>query len=174
MAARRKNTKLRRKSTKPSLHEIRDKLAEADFFLQKLRHHKKLQRRPEKPPADEFRYYLSAFLTAARSVTDLMPRIGQDIRPKLNNAEKKLHELYCNLRNASVHDGRIETTPGTKRVVLPPDPGLSSMFGDVFTYAETHSVELNGKACEVVEVSQEYFDLLKREVDKLTPPPAGP
>ena len=59
---------------KPDFDVISDKLAEARKFLSELRQHNRLQGRPERPSPDNFQYNLSAFLTAARSISELIER----------------------------------------------------------------------------------------------------
>ena len=157
---------------------IEDKLAEADFFLGHLKHEKLLQARPNKTAPEHFRYYLSAFMTAARSVTKLIERSGQQSwQEQLKDAEKALHALATKLRNDSLYEGHIETTHRAEEVAIPFDPNpyqpqllrfqalqLGQSGGGPWTIADTHYVECNGEPREVVEFCEQYFSVLTRVV----------
>src|ERR1700730_2213013 len=109
----------------------KDKLEEARFFLGQLRQHKAREARPNKPPPEHFRYYLNAFLNAARSVRWVLQ--GEE-REKYDawkgswegqrtEAENALLKLMTQMRNTSVKEGHIETTVRSEEVpiiVAPP------------------------------------------------------
>ena len=59
----------------PSFNAIRNKIGEAHFFLHYLKQHRDRQKDAAKPAAYEFFYYLSAFSSAAITVSDLMKKI---------------------------------------------------------------------------------------------------
>jgi hypothetical protein len=105
---------------KPTLTEIDDKLAEARFFLGHVRDEKAKQARVNKPPTEHFKFYLSALMTAVRSVTAAIEHSGrQTWRNQLNDYEKALFERSRQMRRESVHFGRIETTPEMEEVSIP-------------------------------------------------------
>jgi hypothetical protein len=96
----------------------KDRLEEARFFLGQLRQHKTAQAQPNKPPPEHFRYYLNAFLNAARSVTWVLKKeeiekykawIGS-WEAQRTQAEAALLALTTEMRNTSVKAGLIETT----------------------------------------------------------------
>jgi hypothetical protein len=78
------------KSKKMDWELIEDKLDEARFFLGHLHDEKAKQARPNKPPPAPFRRYLSAFMTAARSVTDLIERGGSRLGGTSSTPPKRL------------------------------------------------------------------------------------
>jgi len=165
---------------KPDFDVINDKLAEARKFLSELRQHNRLQGRPERPSPDNFQYNLSAFLTAARSISELIERtVKQNWKNDLTEPEKALHQWFRSTRKQSVHHGRIETIREAKEVPVRFDPSAyyhrpphnfsfsQSMFGEAYTYAETYYFRFCGKKREVVELCEEYIALLSRVVANL-------
>jgi hypothetical protein len=155
---------------------IQHKVDEAAFFLQHLKRIKEQQRRPEKPSPAEFSYYLSAFLGAAYTVGKLIERKRKKWWEQLSQADRALYELMIPaMRGDAVHQGQVETERRIDEVPVRFDPTrylqgqpvqnvfFQSMFGEVTTSAETHSVKLEGEKREVVELCGQYLDLLKRE-----------
>ena len=167
------------KKKKPDFEAIRDKLAEARDFLSELRQHRRLQERPEKPPAHKFRNNLSAFLTAARSVTDLIEsNVKQNWKNDLTVSERDLDKWFRNTRRKSVHKGRIDTISESRKVPVPYEYdlhrmhvvrfGFQDMFsGESYAYVQIHYFDFNGERREVVELCEVYFALLDRVVEKL-------
>ena len=159
----------RKKSTIPLADRISNKLDEAAFFLQHLKRHRDQQNQPQKPPAAEFRYHLSGFLSAAYSVGNLIARKNKKWLKQLSTADQDLHEQVIDrMRGDIVHEGHVDTTISTRQVEADLDPtiyaqGTQSMFGTPKTDAVTHSVDLNGSPREVVELCEQYLDLLRRE-----------
>jgi hypothetical protein len=161
-----------------------DRLEEARFFLGQLRQHKTAQAQPNKPPPEHFRYYLNAFLTAARSVRSILENEESEkyrawIGPweAQHEAEAALLEQMRKIRNISVHEGHIETTTRSKEVpiiVAPPDPyqvhalrayALSlRQGGGPWTISDVHYVQLNGSEQEVVALCEQYVDALAKLV----------
>ena len=70
---------------------IRHKTAEAEFFLEHLKGHRAKRNQPDKPPPEEFLYNLSAFLSSAYSVGNLIKRKRNRWWQQLNNQDWALH-----------------------------------------------------------------------------------
>jgi hypothetical protein len=162
----------------------KDRLEEARFFLDELRQHKTKQARPNKPPPEHFRYYLNAFLNAARSVKLILKRqetkkynawIGS-WEAQLTEAEDALVALAEDKRDTSVHEGLLETTIRSEEIPIPLslDPyqvhalraySLSlRQGGGPRTISDVHYVQSNGSEQEVVAMCEQYVDLLARLV----------
>jgi hypothetical protein len=155
----------------------KDRLEEARFFLGQLRQHKAREARPNKPPPEHFRYYLNAFLNAARSVTSVLEKEEPEKYNERAEAEDALRALIRRMRNISVHEGRIETTIRSEEVpiiVAPPSPyqvhalraqALSlRQGGGPWTISDVHYVHLNGSEQEVVAACEQYVDYLAKLV----------
>jgi hypothetical protein len=162
----------------------KDRVEEARFFLGKLRQHKAAQGLPSKPPPEHFRYYLSAFVSAARSVPWVLKNeeskkydawIGT-WEAQRTDAENALLKLTTKMRKTSVKEGHIEITirsEGTPISVIP-DPyqvhalrahALSlRQGGGPWTISDVHYVELNGSEQEIVAVCEQYVDHLSKLV----------
>jgi hypothetical protein len=154
----------------------KDRLEEARFFLGQLRQHKAREARPNKPPPEHFRYYLNAFLNAARSVTLVLEKEEPEKYNERAEAEDALRALMRRMRNISVHEGRIETTIRSEEVpiIVAPSPyqvhalraqALSlRKSGGPWTSSDVHYVQLNGTEQEVVAACQQYVDYLAKLV----------
>jgi hypothetical protein len=159
----------------------KDKLDEARFFLGHLEEQKVAQAQVRKPPPEHFFYYLSAFLGAAQSVTWVIK--GEDEawlcswQVRLSETEDDaLKKLATDMRNATVHEGRLETTPRDEEVPIPTtlDPyqihalraySLSlRQGGGPWTTKQEHYVERQGKEQEIVGLCERYVKLLARLV----------
>ena len=158
----------------PSFNAIRNKIGEAHFFLHYLKRHRDQQRDAAKPAAYEFFYYLSAFSSAAITVSDLMKKITPAWWDQLNRADGAVHDLFWEMRKANVHEGEIETNKRTEKVNVRPSYDqrvhgflFQSMFGEVMTFADTHSMDVDGIEREVVELCEEYLAILRREAGAL-------
>jgi hypothetical protein len=90
----------------------KDRLEEARFFLGQLRQHKAREARPNKPPPEHFRYYLNAFLNAARSVTLVLEKEEPE---KYNERAEAEDALLRRMRNISVHEAVSKQRSGPKR-----------------------------------------------------------
>ena len=161
----------------------RDRLDEARFFLSKLQQHKAAQAQPRKPPPEHFRYYLSAFVNAARTVPwVLQSEEGEKYDAWIGSWEAKrtqeqqvLLSLITKMRNTSVHQGHIETTTRSEEVPIQtsPDPYQIHALrvhalrlregGGPWTISDVHFVEL-GAEQEIVTVCEDYADHLTRLV----------
>jgi hypothetical protein len=166
------------------IESTKDRLEEARFFLSKLRQHKVAQAQPRRPPPEHFRYYLGAFVTAARSVTWVLQREeGEKYdawkgswEGQRTEAENALLKLTTQMRNTSVKEGHIETTVRSERTPISVSPdsyqvhalrawSLSlSQGGGPWTISDVHFVELNGSEQEIVVVCEQYVNHLTRLV----------
>ena len=170
------------KQKKPTLEEIEDKLDEARFFLGHVHDEKAKQAQPNKPSPKPFRYYLSALITAARSVIDLVEKSGRQDWPKQRSAdEMALYRHVRQMRKESVHFGRIETIRRTEEVPIPLNPDPSQyhhphlraqalalrQHGVPWTEAEVHYIEFNGEKREVAAFFEDCVALLGRVVESL-------
>jgi hypothetical protein len=161
----------------PSFDQIKHKVGEAHFFLHYLKQHRDKQRDAAKPPACEFSYYLSAFLSAASTVSDLMKQITPKWWEQLDKADRAVHDLFWKMRGSAVHEGDVETKKRADKVQVRFDPNydlhgqrvqgffFQDMFSDVTTYAETHSVDLEGAEREVIELCEAYLTILRRQAE---------
>jgi hypothetical protein len=121
----------RRRAGGAMIELTKDRLEEVQFFLGQLRQQKDRQAQPNKPPSKHFRYYLNAFLNAARSVEWVLeteePKkykawIGS-WEAQRAKAEAALQKLMKDMRDTSVHEGLTETTIRSEEVpiiVAPP------------------------------------------------------
>jgi hypothetical protein len=110
----------------------KDRLEEARFFLGHLREHKDAQAQVNKPPPEHFRYYLNAFINAARSVIWVLENEeAEKYKAWIGSWQAQhpegtaLQKFMDDMRNTSVHEGRIETTIRSEEVpiiVAPPSP----------------------------------------------------
>jgi hypothetical protein len=162
----------------------KDRLEEARFFLSKLRQHRAAQAQPRRPPPEHFRYYLSAFVNAARSVPWVLQSEESEKydawkgswEAQRTEAENALLKLTKQMRNTSVHKGHIETRVRSERtpISVSPDPyqvhalrarSLSlSQGGGPWTISDVHFVELNGSEQEIVAICEQYVTHLTRLV----------
>src|SRR5262245_9020487 len=161
----------------------KDRLEEARFFLGRLRQHKTARAQPNKPPPEHFRYYLNAFLNAARSVKWVLEAEETEKYQAWIGSWKAQHEVEAALlkqmrkmRNISVHEGPIETTIRSEEVpiIVAPSPyqvhalrayTLSlTQGGGPWTISDVHYVQLNGSEQEVVTVCEQYVDHLTKLV----------
>jgi hypothetical protein len=165
----------------------KDKLEEARFFLAHLRHERRQHAYPNKPPSAHFRYYLHAFIVAARGVPFALQKEETEKyvawRPlweaQISEAEKRLLEplleLTKDMRNSAAHGWRIEMTTRSEKVPIPmiPDPYqprphpafLQFIQGDgAWTTRDDYFVELQGSAQEITAVCEQYVRFLERLV----------
>jgi hypothetical protein len=164
----------RKPSQKPNSDMVKRKIGEARFFLRHLKDHRDKQRDAAKPPPEQFAYYLSAFLSAAITVSDLMKQIAPAWWERLEGKDRDLHDLFWEMRGDAVHEGDVETKQRTDEVPVRFDPNhqrvqgffFQSMFGEVKTRANTHSVvDAAGDEREVVEACEVYLAILCREAE---------
>src|SRR6266478_3025373 len=102
----------------------KDRLAEARFFLEHLREERAKNAHPNKPLSAYFRYYLHAFISAARSVTWVLKSEETEKykawnplwEAQISEAEKPLLKLATDMRNSALKEGRIETTTRSEDV----------------------------------------------------------
>jgi hypothetical protein len=160
----------------------KDRLQEACFFLGHLQDERAKHARPNKPPLEHFRYYLNAFLSAARSVRDVLRSEENDKyhawcgswNAQITETDDALFTLATKMRNSSVHEGHIEMTSRTEEVPIREtyDPGFQyhRRFANwsqqqAWTIREVQYVELEGTERDVVTVCEQYIDVLTRMID---------
>jgi hypothetical protein len=122
---------------------------------------------------------LNAFLNAARSVGYLLERDKAWIgswEAQRTKAEEALQTLMTDMRDASVHDGRTETTVRSYKVpiiIAPPNPSqvharrayvLSLQGSGPWTTSDVHYVQLNGSEQEAVAACEQYEGYLTKFV----------
>jgi hypothetical protein len=160
------------------IEATQDRLHEARYFLDKLRHEKKRQEQLFRTDPKEFRYNVHAFLSAARGVRWTL----QNEEPekykswtdtwsaKDTDANKQLLKLVNEQRIAVTHRKGAETTPVAEKVTLResehPAYGLH-YFGPPgtdppWTILDVHHFEFDGKKEEVVATCERYVDYLDR------------
>jgi hypothetical protein len=151
----------------------KDKLNEARFFMRNLLQFQAEQAQARKPRPEEFRYYLSAFASAARSVTWVLQseETQKYAAWSLSWDAAKLGEYQAlmkftnKMRNAAVKRGRIEMTPNPYQTHALRAYALSlRQGGGPWTLGEKHYVVLEGKEQEIITVCQRYIEFLTRLV----------
>jgi hypothetical protein len=172
----------------------KDRLEEARFFPAHLQHERKKHAHPNKPPSSHLRYYLHAFVSAARSVPIVLKKEGKEYYIKregkkkyhtwdpsseaqISVAEKQLSDLMIEKRNRVAHEGPIETTTRSEEVEIPIEPNPYQPYthrayllqlrrgGGPWTIREDHFVELDGREQEITTVCERYFDFLETLVN---------
>jgi hypothetical protein len=148
------------------IEATQDKLDEARFFLGKLRQKKQNQQQLAPTDPKVFRYYVSAFISAARSVPWALQSEEKEKYDawiakwdaKDSTADKELKKLTNELRRDAIHLGGAETTPISEKVAL--RESEHPVFGHHFSLppgaeppwikVDVHYFEKNGKKEEVV------------------------
>jgi hypothetical protein len=167
------------------IERTKDRLQEARFFLGHLHDEREKHAHPNKPPLSHFRYYLHAFIGAARSVTWVLQseeREKYDAWVGLwdaqkSKAEKALQELTNDMRLSAVKRGHVETIARSEQVQIPIDPNPYQIHslrayalqlrqgGGPWTTKEDHFVEFDGTEREITTVCEQYFQFLERLVN---------
>jgi hypothetical protein len=164
----------------------KDRLGQARFFLGHLHDERAKHAHPNKPPSAHFRYYLDAFIGAARSVTWVLQSEEKEKyeawRPsweaQISEPEKPLLKLTNDMRTSAVKRGHVETTSRLEQVQIPRDPPdpyqiqalrayalQLSQGGGPWTMREDHFVELNGTEQEITAVCGQYVEFLEKLVN---------
>lgn len=163
-----------------STNDVKKKVREAAFFLSKLQEQSRLAFGDH----ERFDYYLSAFLSAARSV-DYRLRHGHGTKytafreniwdPGLAPAEQRLLKFMTDDRNLEVHEagsgrlqgeeripirGRYEDGSGSITAFGPPGAPPAEVIKPAYTF------DLDGHPVPVVECCREYVRLLERLVQE--------
>ena len=156
---------------------IPKKLREAKFFWGHMRME---SARFTQPDREHFEFYLSAFLSAARSVTDFFERNqrvwwsqwkkdtrrSDDDRRLLNHMTKQrdneVHEKGAEVAHQmeDVPLSKIETPSGLLAAYAP----ASEPWGEVQVGVKVYYFTLGGKPVNVIETCQRYVGLLERAV----------
>ena len=159
------------------MDQVKKKLREAAFFLGKLAERSRLAFGDR----EEFDFYLSAFLSAARSVDY---RLRHEHNPRyetfrsawdtaLSSNEQALVKFMVDDRNLEVHESgssRVQANEhlvigtsyrdasGTVTVAAPPGAPPAELVRPAFSFL------MNGRAVPVVESCVTYLEILKRLV----------
>jgi hypothetical protein len=164
-----------------STNDVKKKVREAAFFLSKIQEQSRVAFGDHEP----FDYYLSAFLSAARSV-DYRLRHGHGTKytafreniwnPRLALSEQRLLKFMTDDRNLEVHEagsgrvqgevripirGRYEDGSGSSITAFGP-PGVPPAE----VIKPTYTFDLDGHHAPVVESCSEYLRLLERLVEE--------
>jgi hypothetical protein len=163
----------------PEVPKIQKKLREAKFFLG----HMSQSARSTRLDHEHLEFYLSAFLSAARSVTDFFERKQKAwwSQWKANRASKSPEDLrllnqMTKQRDNEVHEkgadvshqvedvplSKIETPLGLHAAYA---PSFGEPWGEVKVGRKVYYFMLGGKAVPVIETCQRYVGLLERAVE---------
>ena len=163
----------------PEVPKIQKKLREAKFFLG----HMGQSARSTRLDHEHLEFYLSAFLSAARSVTDFFERKQKAwwSQWKANRASKSPEDLrllnqMTKQRDNEVHEKgsdvshqvedvplrKIETPSGLHAAYA---PSFGEPWGEVKVGMKVYYFMLGGKAVPVIETCQRYVGLLERAVE---------
>ena len=127
---------------------------------------------------EDFEFLLSAFLTAGRSVRDVLEKEYPPYRAwyptwkkiKLRSEESQLFNFMQKQRNIEVHELGAETKESVEMIPLAHAVGNSPLYA---AYADSgaeigqkvYYVEVNGKHEKALDACRRYLDLLLRLVD---------
>jgi hypothetical protein len=157
------------------MDRIRKKLREATFFLGKLAERSRLAFGDR----EEFDFYLSALLSAARSVDYRLRHEDSayaDFRASWNTSlspdEQALVKFMVDDRNLEIHESGSSRVQGEERVAIGSSyrdaSGTVTVAAPVGVPIElvkpTFSFLMNGKPVPVVESCASYLEILKRLV----------
>ena len=162
------------------IEATKDRLEEAHFFLGKLRREKQRQEQLARNDPKEFRYYVHAFLSAARNVrwtlqweeTVKYEAWTDTWAAKDSDSDRELLKLVNDQRVAVTHRGGAETTAIAERVTIRESahpvtghhffrpPGMDPPS----TILDVHYFEFEGKSEEVIATCQRYVEYLERMV----------
>jgi len=163
----------------PEVPKIQKKLREAKFFLG----HMGQSARSTRLDHEHLEFYLSAFLSAARSVTDFFERKQKAwwSQWKANRASKSPEDLrllnqMTKQRDNEVHEkgadvshqvedvplSKIETPSGLHAAYA---PSFGEPWGEVKVGMKVYYFMLGGKAVPLIETCQQYVGLLERAVE---------
>jgi hypothetical protein len=165
----------------PEIPKTLRKLQEARFFWGHMR--MESARYPQ-PDREHFEFYLSAFLSAARSVTDFFERNqrlwwsqwknhkdrSDDDRQLLNQMTKQrdneVHEKGADVSHhmEDVPLSKIETPSG----VLAAHAPASEPWGEVKVGLKVYYLTLGGKPVNALETCQRYLGSLERAVEEFS------
>lgn len=145
-----------------------DKLGEARFFLQHLQKETQSQEqmhagrlKKTARSSNAFRYYVSAYLSAAVSVIYILEAQDkawvQEWRQKLPEPQKEFFNRMQGQRNSEVHELNPKISVENKPVPIVFVPSVQVLPYDIFRY---DTVEIETDLVRVwVQASQSYFEL---------------
>jgi hypothetical protein len=159
---------------------VKKKVREAAFFLGKLQECDRLAFGDH----EHFDYYLSAFLSAARSV-EYRLRYSHDTRyatfrekvwePGLAPEQQRLLKFMADDRNLEVHEAGSGRSEGEKRIPVRSryenGSGSMTVFGPpgappAEIVKPTYTFQIDGRQVSVVDYCREYLQLLERLIDE--------
>jgi hypothetical protein len=166
-----------------AIDAAKDKLGEARYFLG---HMEKIEKWSFENLADAERYFgyeSNAFLSAARSVLQVLSAgIGfwapiDAVRSTWNADEQKLERTLTNSRNLNVHYGKevaescIESVPHSELPSRPPDPFAGYVFiarlpgtPEPRRGVRRFAIEIDGQDRPAVECCRDYLGLMEHIV----------
>lgn len=165
-----------------TIPRTRKKLREARFFLGELRRRSALATAPD---TEEFHYYLSAFLSAGRSVTFFVQKEDKSTydsvepiwRSTFSAEDQELYRFMNRQRVAELHTTGADYQVGSAffeikggiyedescKIICCDPPGVSP--GGI--YKRTREFEIGGTRQEVVEAFEKYVALLDGLLHKI-------
>jgi hypothetical protein len=168
----------------PAIPKTLRKLREAQFFLG----HMRMESAPStQPDREHFEFYLSAFLSAARSVTGFFEKKNQLKRKAwwsqwkagIPVADRQLLNQMIKQRDNEVHEkgadvlhhmedvplSKIETPSGLHAAYI---ASFGEPWGEVQVGVKVYYFTLGGKEVNVIETCQRYVGLLERTVEEFS------
>jgi len=163
----------------PEVPKIQKKLREAKFFLG----HMGQSARSTRLDHEHLEFYLSAFLSAARSVTDFFERKQKAwwSQWKANRASESPEDLrllnqMTKQRDNEVHEKGADVSHQVEDVPLSKTetpsglhaayaPSFGEPWGEVNIGMKVYYFMLGGKAVPLIETCQQYVGLLERAVE---------
>jgi hypothetical protein len=149
------------------------KLRETQFFMSKLMQ----EAGSENLDREDFSFYLSAFLTAGRSVRDVLKKENsasytwcRNWEKALSPGEQRLLRFMQKQRNMEVHELGAKTQDDVSMVPLAHSHTHSPLLGVFLDEGswigqKVYYVTFNGKKEKAVDVCTRYLDLLVRLVN---------
>jgi hypothetical protein len=170
----------------PEVPKIQKKLREARFFLS----HMMNSARSTQSDREHFEFYFSAFLSAARSVTDFFEKKKQAKHVKAwwsqwrqaksrSGDDRTLLNRMTQQRDNEVHEegaevahqledvplSKIETPTGLHAAYI---PSFGEPWGEPQISLKVYYFTLGGKTVNAVETCQRYVRLLERAVEEFS------
>ena len=155
----------------PEVAQIQKKLCEARFFL----NHMKESARSTRLDREHFEFYFSAFLSAARSVTDFFEKRNQKAwwsqwRANRSEDDRQLLNRMTQQRDNEVHEegaevahqledvplSKIETPTGLHAAYI---PSFGESWGEPQISLKVYYFTLGGKTVNAIETCQRYAGL---------------
>lgn len=161
-----------------ALAQVKKKLREARFFLGHMRREEQIPRRDP----EHFEHYLSAFLSAARSVAfkvafatgGTWAVVDEWKKTRTNADDPEFFDAMTDLRDSEVHNDGVTVSTSPERVPMPvgdsPHATMyawfaahvsTGMLGSTEIYIDRHLVNLADKPVEAVKAGERLVELLE-------------